>query len=205
VKSIWFVAFQEDPFKLVILAKDIRRTAVANASFFFSEGVMSIVTGDDEGVIRIYEYNPEDLESKNGQHLLCRTEFHSQTESHSSVVIARRSEEDHVLPQAKLLFGSTDGSLASLTAVDEPVFKRLQLLQGQLTRNIQHFAGLNPKAFRIVRNDYVSKPLTKGILDGNLLVAFEGLSITGQDETTRQIGTERAVVLRDWIALNPPW
>lgn len=118
--------------------------------------------------------------------------------------------------------GSTDGSLSSLTPVDESVFKRLQLLQGQLTRNIQHFAGLNPKAFRfvvrdlfvvrllivansIVRNDHVSKPLTKGILDGNLLVAFEGLSITGQDETTRQIGTERTIVLRDWIALNAPW
>lgn len=102
------------------------------------------------------------------------------------------------------------------------MFKRLQLLQGQLTRNVQHLAGLNPKAFRfvvreffvvrwliiansIVRNDYVSKPLTKGILDGNLLVAFEGLPITGQDETTRQIGTERTTVLRDWIALNAPW
>jgi cleavage and polyadenylation specificity factor subunit 1 len=205
VKSIWLVAFQEDPFKLVILAKDIRRTSVANANFFFSEGAMSIVTGDDNGVIRIYEYNPEDPEFKNGQHLLCRTEFHGQSESHSSVVIARRSEEDHDLPQAKLLCGSTDGSLSSLTPVDESVSKRLQLLQGQLTRNVQHFAGLNPKAFRIVRNDLVSKPLTKGILDGNLLAAFEGLSITGQDETTRQIGTERTAVLRDWITLNSPW
>jgi hypothetical protein len=31
---------------------------VAHADFFFSEDIMSIVTGDDEGVIRIYEYNP---------------------------------------------------------------------------------------------------------------------------------------------------
>ena len=34
--------------------------------------------------------------------------------------------------------------------VDEVVYKRLQLLQGQLTRNVQHVAGLNPKAFRSV-------------------------------------------------------
>jgi hypothetical protein len=46
--------------------------------------------------------------------------------------------------------GSPDGSLASLTPVEEGAFKRLQLLQGQLTRNIQHVAGLNPKAFRQV-------------------------------------------------------
>jgi len=205
IKSVWFVAFQEDPFKLVVLAKDIRSVRVANADFFFSEDIMSIVTGDDDGVVRIYEYNPNDPESKNGQHLLCRTEFHGQSESQSSVIVARRSKEDLALPQAKLICGSTDGSLSSLTPVDESVSKRLQLLQGQLTRNIQHFAGLNPKAFRIVRNDYVSKPLSKGILDGNMLAAFEGLPITGQDETTRQIGTERAVVLRDWIALNGAW
>jgi len=120
-----------------------------------------------------------DPESKSGQHLLCRTEFHGQSESHSSVVIARRSEEDHDLPQAKLLCGKIihipyvrsklysctlrfyRWLLSSLTPVDESVFKRLQLLQGQLTRNIQHFAGLNPKAFRfVVRDLFVVRLLT---------------------------------------------
>ena len=50
---------QEDPFKLVVVAKDICRVGVTNADFFFSEGVMSIVTGDDDGVLRMYEYNPD--------------------------------------------------------------------------------------------------------------------------------------------------
>jgi cleavage and polyadenylation specificity factor subunit 1 len=51
----------------------------------------------------------------------------------------------------------------------------------------------------------VSKPLSKGILDGNLLVEFEGLPITRQAEMTRQIGTERTVILRDWISLSGAW
>jgi len=114
--------------------------------------------------------------------------------------------------------------LTSLTPVEEHAYKRLQLLQGQLTRNIQHTAGLNPKAFRcamnrhhlelilcsdlvirIVRNDFVSKPLSKGILDGNLLAQYEALPITRQNEMTREIGTERLTVLRDWITLTGPW
>ena len=41
-----------------------------------------------------------------------------------------------------------DGSLASLTPVEEGAFKRLHLLQGQLVRTVQHVAALNPKAFR---------------------------------------------------------
>ncbi|KAF9486143.1 hypothetical protein BDN70DRAFT_870239 [Pholiota conissans] len=205
VKSVMFVAFQEDPYKLVLVAKDTKRVCVTSADFFFTNGELSIVTGDEEGIIRVYEYNPQDLDSNDGRHLLLRTEFHGQSEYRTSLVIARRTKEDPDIPQSKLLMGSPDGSLTSLTSVEEHAYKRLQLLQGQLTRNIQHTAGLNPKAFRIVRNDFVSKPLSKGILDGNLLAHYEALPITRQNEMTRQIGTERLTLLRDWISLSGPW
>ncbi|KAF7366615.1 Protein CFT1 [Mycena sanguinolenta] len=204
VKSVMFVAFQEDPYKLVILAKDLNRVCVTCADFFFAEGEMSIITSDEEGIIRMYEYNPNDPESKDGRYLLLRTEFHGQVEYRTSTLVARRRNEE-VIPQAKLICGSTDGSLKSLTPVDETIAKRLQLLQGQLTRNIQHVAGLNPKALRIVRNDFVSKPLSKGILDANLLTHFESLPVTRQNEMTRQIGTERTQVLRDWMSLVGAW
>ncbi|TFY75914.1 hypothetical protein EWM64_g8097, partial [Hericium alpestre] len=205
VKSVWLVAFQEDPYKLTVLSKDTQHHCVANADFFFTDRQLSIVTCDEEGVIRVYEYDPSDPESKNGQNLLLRTEFHGQVEYRSSVTVARRVKgEDMSVPQAKLLCGHTDGSLTSLLPVDESTFKRLQLLQGQLTRNVQHAAGLNPRAFRIVRNDFVSKPLSKGILDGNLLSSFNDLPITRQVEITRQIGTDRSLVLRDWASLIGP-
>ena len=181
---------QEDPYKLVILAKDINQFCVTNADFFFSDGELAFITGDEDGVIRMYEYNPHgtvsscsvkpdkiltsslDPESKNGQHLLLRTEFHGQSEYRTSALVTQRTKEE-VMPPAKLICGahvyliarnvnltplhvqtgSTDGSLTSLTPVTEPVAKRLQLLQGQLTRNIQHVAGLNPKALRSVNHE----------------------------------------------------
>ncbi|KAF8156589.1 CPSF A subunit region-domain-containing protein [Crassisporium funariophilum] len=205
LKSVMFVAFQEDPYKLVLLAKDTKRVCVTDADFFFTDGELSIVTGDEDGIMRVYEYNPQDPDSNDGRYLLLRTEFHSQSEYRTSITIARRNKDDLDIPQSKLLMGSPDGSLSSLTPVDEHAYKRLQLLQGQLTRNIQHTAGLNPKAFRIVRNDSVSKPLSKGILDGNLLAHYETLPISRQNEMTRQIGTERLTVLRDWISLTGPW
>lgn len=59
--------------------------------------------------------------------------------------------------------------------------------------------------YSIVRNDYVSKPLSKGILDGNLLRVFEDLPITRQNDITRQIGTDRSVILRDCVGLAGPW
>ncbi|KAG6899927.1 hypothetical protein C0993_005229 [Termitomyces sp. T159_Od127] len=150
VKSVSFIAFQEDPYKLVPLGKDINSVCVTKADFFFADGQLSILTSDEEGIIRMYDYDPHDPESKDGRHLLLRTEFNSQSECRASILIARRTSDDPMIPQAKLVTGSTDGTLASVTPVEEHVFKRLQLLQGQLTRNVQHVAGLNPKAFRYV-------------------------------------------------------
>ncbi|KAJ4491198.1 CPSF A subunit region-domain-containing protein [Lentinula edodes] len=205
VKSVSFVAFQEDPYKLVLLAKDKRHLCVITADFFFAENEMTIFTHDEEGILRLYDYNPPDPESGDGRHLLMRSEFNSQAEYRTTALIARRTSTDTVIPQAKLLYGATNGSIATITPVEESAAKRLQLLQGQLTRNIQHVAGLNPRALRIVRNDYVSKPLSKGVLDANLLVHFESSSITRQREMTKQIGTEIGIVRRDWMALDGPW
>lgn len=80
VKSVWFVGFQvfsnvfvglfgrlrnkkqEDPFKLVILGKDVDPMSVTRADFLFmSNGQFYITAGDDEGVIRLLEYDPKGL------------------------------------------------------------------------------------------------------------------------------------------------
>jgi len=206
IKSVWFVAFQEDPYKLSVLGKDPHPRALTCADFFFANGLLSILTCDEDGVIRIFDYDPHDPESKMGQHLLCRSEFHARAEYRPSLTVARRARSgDPEIPQAKIISGASNGALFSLTPIDEAAGKRLQLLQGQLTRNIQHVAALNPKALRIVRNDHFWKPLSKGILDGNLLRAFEELPLSGQNDITRQIGTDRATVLRDWVSLDASW
>ena len=51
----------------------------------------------------------------------------------------------------------------------------------------------------------ISRPLAKGVLDGNLLATFVDLPIARQNEVTRQIGTDRATVLKDWVALSGAW
>jgi cleavage and polyadenylation specificity factor subunit 1 len=56
-----------------------------------------------------------------------------------------------------------------------------------------------------VRNDFFSKPLAKGIIDANLLEAFLALPVSRQDEFTKQIGTDKETVLRDYLALRGVW
>jgi hypothetical protein len=52
--------------------------------------------------------------------------------------------------EVSLFVAGVDGSLASVIPVREAVYKRLQLLERQVTRHIQHALGLNPRAFRYV-------------------------------------------------------
>jgi len=122
-------------------------------------------------------------------------------------VAGRRREdpEDVPVPQAELIFGTLEGSIGVLSPVSDDAFKRLQLLSGQLMRNLQHFAGLNPRSFRTVRNDDLSRPLNKEILDGNLLHAFEELDVKRQALITKQIGTDTLTVLRDLKGLHDVW
>jgi hypothetical protein len=50
---------QEDPYKLAILAKDPHKVCVTAADFVFADEQLSIVTCDEEGAVRMYEYDPE--------------------------------------------------------------------------------------------------------------------------------------------------
>ena len=107
---------------MVFVAKDTNRVGVTCADFFFANGELAIVTGDEDGVLRIYEYNPAgpslffppsrkwvtdivDPESRDGRHLLLRTEFHEQCEYRTTVLVARRTKDDLAIPQARLITG----------------------------------------------------------------------------------------------------
>lgn len=44
----------------MLLAKDVEHHCVTSADFFFTdEGELSIVTGDEEGIMRVYQHNPQ--------------------------------------------------------------------------------------------------------------------------------------------------
>ena len=46
-----------------------------------------------------------DPESRDGRHLLLRTEFHEQCEYRTTVLVARRTKDDLAIPQARLITG----------------------------------------------------------------------------------------------------
>ncbi len=58
---------------------------------------------------------------------------------------------------------------------------------------------------RNVPNDLYSRPLSKGILDGQLLASFVELSDSRQRDLVGPIGTDRETVLNDISELGGLW
>ncbi|BGP50192.1 mRNA cleavage and polyadenylation factor subunit [Rhodotorula kratochvilovae] len=192
-QSISLVAFQEDPYKLVLLGRDYRPSRVGGANFIVNEGKVAFVSNDDAGVLRLFEYDPTNIASYAGQRLMCRTEFNAGSESHASLLFARHAPGEDA-KQNGILYGALDGSLSTLVPVRDAVFRRLQSLQATMTRHVLHFGGLNPRGYRIVKNDSVSRAIVKGILDGDLLGSFEALPLEYQNELAGAVGTDADTV-----------
>lgn len=187
-KSLWFVAFQEEPYRLVPISKDHAEMHASTGNFIVKDEDLIIVSSDQEGILRIHDYSPSIPASQGGQRLITRTEFNTGVEASTSLVIPGPASSDGgISTSSEVVYGLMNGAIETLLPVTEDVFNVLHLLQVQLIRNVQHCAGLNPRGHRTVRNDHVSRPLTKGILDGRLLQSFEMLPRPKMDELARLI------------------
>ena len=187
-KSVWFIAFQEEPYRLVPISKDFSLMYASTANFVVKDEELYIVSSSREGVLRIHDYSPSIPASQGGQRLLTRSEYNTGVEASCSLVIPGPASSDGgISTSSEVVYGLMNGAIQTLLPVSDDVFDVLHLLQVQLIRNVQHFAGLNPRGHRTVRNDLVSRPLTKGVLDGRLLESFELLPRPKMDELARLV------------------
>ena len=96
-----------------------------------------------------------------------------------------------------LVFAATlDGGIGYVLPVQEKVYRRMLMLQMKMNSGLPHWAGLNPKAFRLfqTRHQYLYNP-QKNILDGNLLARYSQLSLKEKLDFAKQIGTSPRQVL----------
>lgn len=87
------------------------------------------------------------------------------------------------------------GSFSPSLSLDFPLSSLLPPLARSLT----------PCAHSIVKNDSVSRAITKGILDGELLADFEALPLGRQVELTKSVGTDPDTVLANLKGLGTVW
>ncbi|KAI8337525.1 CPSF A subunit region-domain-containing protein [Chlamydoabsidia padenii] len=205
-KSVWFLGFQLEPAKLVLLGKDYQSFEVGSVNYIIDDKSLYLMVGDTDDNMNIYQYAPFNLQSIAGQKLMRRGDFHVGSQVKTMVRLPQIEHDDKGFRYSRrhfCLFGSSTGSISVVSPIPEKTFKRLSTLYGQLVNNIQHVAGLNPRAYRLIKGSKqrMASNRTKAVLDGDLIQAFAGLAVDRQRGLTKQIGTSVPRIMEDIVEI----
>ncbi|TPX40593.1 hypothetical protein SeMB42_g03452 [Synchytrium endobioticum] len=216
-KSVWFLGFQEEPPKLLLLGKDYGALQVYACDFLMDNQNLAFVVSDSDQNLMTMAYAPFNPQSFGGQRLIRRADFHVGSNVNQMVRLRRlpRPKEQEgpavVSNQYGLLCGNLDGGLGMLVPVPDKLFKRMYALWSKLVNGLQHAAGLNPRGFRqahIRGPPQGAASILGGVanarstLDGDLLWQFASLSVSQQRELAKSIGSSVERIMDDLVEVQ---
>ena len=218
-KSISLLRYQEETRTLALVSRDTKSFESYGCQFLIDCNQLSFVVFDADGNLIIYSYSPEMRESHGGTRLIRRTEFHLGSQVIDSFRIrcvpllcqgSNMQQQQQQLRPTDLrqltVYASLDGSLGFLLPITEKTYRRLQMLQNIMTSHLPHLAGLNPKAYRLLKTHKKSlmPPNSRVVLDGDLLFTYTSLSLSQMYEIARKIGTTSSQVSRQNMLVTVP-
>lgn len=186
LKSVWLVGFDAEPFRMIMLGKDLQSIDVSSADFIVKDREIYLLIADNNNVLHLIQYDPDDPYSLNGLRLINKASF----QLNSSVTCFKsipRTEESYdyekkvktvsVLGDFQTIGSTTDGSFFTVFPINEATYRRMYILQQQLIDKEYHYCGLNPRLNRfgglsIAENDVNTKP----ILDYQVIKSFSKLN-----------------------------
>ncbi|KAI5292931.1 mRNA cleavage and polyadenylation factor subunit [Ascosphaera acerosa] len=221
IRGMWFTGYSEEPYHLTLFSKDTDNLQVLHADFLPDGKRLFIIASDEDCNLHIFQYDPEDPTSSNGDRLLHRSSFQTGHLVSTVTLLPRAAQptpparlpnsRDHTshamdidtVPTSdagtnaaayQVLVTSTSGQMSLVTPLSEDSYRRLSALQAHLTNALEHPCGLNPRAFRAVRSDVVGG---RGMVDGPLLQRFLDLGPQKRVEMARRAGAEAWEVCAD--------
>ncbi|KAI5780740.1 CPSF A subunit region-domain-containing protein [Peziza echinospora] len=219
MKSVSFVGFSEEPFKMTPFGKDIQRLEVVAADFLPDGNQLMFVVADAESNLHILQYDPEHPKSLAGQRLIRRAEFFTGHEIRTVTMLPRTSlpspSPDPRTPNGNnaaskseylCLTSTLTGVLAIVTTVPESVYRRLNIIQNQLISGEEHTAALNPKGYRAAclgSGRAGSTEILRGVLDGAFLQRrWAGLSEGRKAEIATKAGVTGKGISDDLVGIE---
>lgn len=207
MKSIWLVGFDAEPYRMIMISKDVIPVDVNAADFISYGGDMYFLIGDDSDNLHLLQYNPEDPASLSGQRLVRKTTFDLNTTTTCMRSFPKRgsgsassnsggSGGSNGHSEFQVLGGNIDGSLYIVSPISEDSYRRMYVLQQQLIDKELHHLGLNPRMNRISEKyEYINSNFTsnstqqaKAIIDFEVLREFTKLSDDRKKQLALKVG-----------------
>jgi len=202
-KSIFFLRWKDSASSLTLLSKDVGRVSVFATEYIVDKQSLALLMSDERQNLQVFAYAPHTAESKGGQLLVPRGDFHigQSINKFLRLPMALPASSSLSLQRHAVWFGTLAGGVGYLAPIDESVFRRLGMLQSALLAALPHAAGLNPQAYRALQKDRLLRNRKHTILDGLLLSHYIGLDSSAQKQIALQLGTTRRCILNDLHAI----
>lgn len=208
IKSVSLAGFDAEPFRMIALSKDLHELDVCSADFIAYDQNIHILVADNDKVLHVLLYNPDDPSSANGQRLLHRSTLNTNFNTTCMRSLGKHEQINPWLDSTTLPFqviGSTiEGAMYTVFPVSESTYRRMYILQQQLTDKEFHPCGLNPKLnrFASVKNEATLN--LRPLLDCELLRRYSKLNqdrmrTFGQKVSIKNVSTE---IWKDFIEIE---
>ena len=89
------------------------------------------------------------------------------------------------------------GAMGIVVNLPELTYRRLNILQGQLTNGEEHFCGLNPRAYRACRYKSTSMEVLRSVLDAGFIKKWLNLSKGRRADLAARAGSNEGVIRND--------
>lgn len=192
LKSVWLVGFDAEPFRMIMMGKDLKPLDVNCADFIVKDEEVYILVGDANNVIHLLKYDPEDPNSINGQRLIEKASF----KMNGSISSFKQLPKNDFTTSC---IGSTiEGSIFTVFPINESSYRRMYILQQQLTDKEYHYCGLNPRLNRFGGLKFTSNEgNNKPILDYEVIKMFAKLNDDRKRNFTSKISKDSLEIWKD--------
>lgn len=191
MQGFQFIGFDAEPYRMIPLGRSVSKLETVALDFLVNAGDIFFAVTDTKNILHIFKYAPDEPNSLSGQRLVHCTSFNLHS-TNTCMALLPKNEEfptgEKSLSPLQVVGGQTDGSLFKLVPLREDAYRRLYVLQQQITEKEIQLAGLNPRMERLSNEYYHLTHAVRPMLDFNIIRRFNTLSVEKRKQTAQKAG-----------------
>lgn len=195
MQGFTFVGFDAEPYRMIVLGKSTSKFQVTNLEFIVNNGNVNFIVTDRQNLLHVLRYAPDEPNSLSGQRLVHCNTF-NMFSSNTCLKLVNKNNEFGSKQSNFIAIGcQTDGSVFRMIPLNETSYRRLYLVQQQLTEKEIPLAGLNHRMERLDNEYYDKGHALRPTLDFQILKKFIQLPINKRNSIENKVGRHASIEL----------
>ena len=192
MQGFQFVGFDAEPYRMIPLGRSVSKIETVALEFLVNNGDIYFAVSDRNDILHVLKYAPDEPNSLSGQRLAHFSSFNLHSTNTCMVLLPANDEfSTHATEVScyQSVGACVNGSMFKVIPLSEESFRRLYVIQQQVTDTEVHAAGLNPRMERLSNEYYQETHMMRPLLDFNIIRRFSNLSIEKRKRISQKAGS----------------